>query len=145
MIFNILEQEWFQLILGAVALGISTLIGVGFDKLIKLLTQKGLSEKYARVLETTRQLIQDAVLMVQQTYVEQLKKDGKFTPENQKEALNKVVKTVTDSLSVEAANAIQEIYGDVTKWVKIQVEALVYTILPHNDKKDNNINNKIEG
>lgn len=141
MLFNLLEQDWFITILTAlataVAAGLTTLIGLGFNKLAKWLEQKGISEKHARILTQVKDLIQDSVLTIQQTFVEQLKKDGKFTPENQKEALNKAVELVIENLTTEAEEVLREIYGDFNKWLTIQIEAIIATILPHGKDKEN--------
>lgn len=135
ILFNLLEQEWFVNALAVVAIaisaGLSTLIGLWFKKLADKVEANTKDEKYTRVLNTVNQLIQDSVLAVQQTFVSQLKKDGKFDPENQKIAFNKAFETILANLTVEAEAILTEIYGDFKKWIAIQIEMIVATMLPH--------------
>lgn len=131
VLFNIWTQDWFQTIIGAVAVGLAALIGLAFNKLIKFLEQKGLDTKYARVLASVSKLIQDAVLMVNQTFVSQLKKDGTFLPEKQKEALVLATEAVVANLTEEARTVLSEVYGDVNAWIIVQIEAIINKMLPH--------------
>ena len=77
-LFNLLEQEWFVNLIAAVAIalgaGLSMLIGLLFKRLADNIEAKTKDKKYANVVNTVNQLIQSAVLTVQQTFVEQLKK-----------------------------------------------------------------------
>lgn len=139
ILFNLLEQEWFVNALAAVAIaigaGLSTLIGLLFKKLADKVEANTKDEKYARVLNTVNQLIQDSVLAVQQTFVSQLKKDGMFDPANQKLAFDKALEAILANLTVEAEAILTEIYGDFKKWIEIQIEMIVATMLPHGEGK----------
>ena len=137
ILFNLLEQEWFVNALAAVAIaigaGLSTLIGLWFKKLADKVAANTKDEKYVKVVNTVNQLIQDSVLAVQQTFVSQLKKDGKFDPESQKLAFDKAFEAILANLTVEAEAILTEIYGDFKKWIAIQIEMIVATILPHKE------------
>lgn len=123
------EQEWFLNLLGvlvtAVGAGLSTLIGLWFKRLADNVKAKTKNEKVNEVLHRVRNLVQDAVLTVQQTFTEQLKKDGKFDKEQQKIALQKAIDIILANLTKEAKDILNEIYGDVYKWLEVQVESII--------------------
>lgn len=126
---NLFEQEWFVNLLGvlatAVGAGLSTLIGLWFKRLADNVKAKTKNEKVNEVLHRVRNLVQDAVLTVQQTFTEQLKKDGKFDKEQQKIALQKAIDIILANLTEEAKDILNEIYGDIYKWLEVQIEATI--------------------
>ena len=101
MLLSIMEQEWFQIILGALSLGVAGLITWAFTMFQAWLNSKIKNEKLRAVLDAALDVIQKSVLAIQQTFVEQLKKDGKFDKEAQKEALKKSVNLALANLSDE--------------------------------------------
>lgn len=126
---NLFEQEWFVNLLGvlatAIGAGLSTLIGLWFKRLADNVKAKTKNEKVNEVLYRVRNLVQDAVLTVQQTFTEQLKKDGKFDKEQQKIALQKAIDIILANLTEEAKDILNEIYGDIYKWLEVQIEATI--------------------
>ncbi len=123
------EQEWFvnllSVLAAAVGAGLSTLIGLLFKRLADNVKAKTKNEKVNEVLYRVRNLVQDAVLTVQQTFTEQLKKDGKFDKEQQKIAFQKAIDIILANLTEEAKDILNEIYGDVYKWLEVQVESII--------------------
>lgn len=123
------EQEWFVNLLGvlatAIGAGLSTLIGLWFKRLADNVKAKTKNEKVNEVLHRVRNLVQDAVLTVQQTFTQQLKKDGKFDKEQQKIALQKAIDIILANLTEEAKDILNEIYGDIYKWLEVQVESTI--------------------
>jgi hypothetical protein len=123
------EQEWFVNLLGAlltaIGAGLSTLIGLWFKRLADNVKAKTKNEKVSEVLHRVRNLVQDAVLTVQQTFTEQLKKDGKFDKEQQKIAFQKAIDIILANLTEEAKDILNEIYGDIYKWLEVQVESTI--------------------
>lgn len=126
---NIWNQEWFvgliSTIVLAIGAGLSTLIALWFKKLGDNLAAKTKNEKYNEILTIVKGLIQDAILTVQQTFTEQLKKDGKFDGVKQKEAFQKAMTIIKGNLTSEAEEVLNELYGDVYKWLEVQIETAV--------------------
>lgn len=126
------EQEWFVNLLGilatAIGAGLSTLIGLWFKRLADNVKAKTDNEKVSEVLHRALNLVQDAVLTVQQTFTEQLKKDGKFDKEQQKIALQKAMDIILANLTEEAKDILNEIYGDIYKWLEVQVESTIASL-----------------
>lgn len=131
MLLSIMEQEWFQIILGALSLGVAGLITWAFTMFQAWLNSKIKNEKLRAVLDAALDVIQKSVLAIQQTFVEQLKKDGKFDKEAQKEALKKSVNLALANLSDEAKKILEENFGNLEEWLTMQIEALVLKLPGH--------------
>lgn len=69
--------------------------------------------------------ITDAVAATSQTYVDALKQAGNFTEEAQAEAARKALTACLASISPAATAFIEEIYGDVKKYLTNKIEAEV--------------------
>lgn len=94
-------------------------------------TDNELAKKYISLLSST---ITNCVIATNQTYVETLKKQGKFDVEAQKEAFNMTLNAVMALLTDEAKQYLSEIYGDLNTYITNQIEATVnqnkITVLP---------------
>lgn len=129
MLTAILENEFVKNLLTTVVLALgtalSTLIGILFKRLTDWVAEKAKGQKYKRTLETIEASIRSAVLMVQQTFVDNLKKEGKFDSEAQAKALELAVKTATSQINDEMKKVIEELFGDIEEWLKTQIEAFI--------------------
>ena len=63
-----------------------------------------------------------AVSTVMQTYVDNIKKDGKFTQEAQNEAKAQAIEIATNLITVDAQKAITSMYGDFSVWIYNKIE-----------------------
>ena len=81
-----------------------------------------LADKYVQMLTDT---ITACVIATNQTYVESLKKQGKFDAEAQKEAFNLTYNAVMAVLTDEAKHYLAAIYGDLTAYITTRIEAEV--------------------
>ena len=89
---------------------------------IKQKTKNETSQKYLTMLNDT---ITATVLATTQTYVEALKKEGKFDIEAQKIAFQKTYNSVMTILTEEAKKYITEAIGDLNAYVTNRIEAEV--------------------
>ena len=80
--------------------------------------------KYTNMLEQT---IISCVIATNQTYVETLKKEGKFDAEAQKIAFDKTFSAVITILSDDAYNYLSEAIGDLEEYITNRIEAEVNT------------------
>lgn len=85
-------------------------------------TDSELADKYIQMLADT---ITTCVIATNQTYVESLKKQGKFDAEAQKEAFNLTYDAVMAVLTDEAKHYLTSIYGDLTAYITTRIEAEV--------------------
>lgn len=81
-----------------------------------------LANKYIQMLTDT---INSCVIATNQTYVESLKKQGKFDAEAQKQAFAQTTQAVLTILSQEAKDYLANIYGDLDKYISEKIEASV--------------------
>ena len=79
-------------------------------------------DKYLNMLEQT---ITSCVLATNQTYVESLKKQGKFDAEAQKIAFDKTFSAVITILSDDAYEYLEEAMGDLEDYITNRIEANV--------------------
>mgnify|MGYP004654040737 CR=1 FL=1 len=70
-------------------------------------------------------LVENAVDCVSQTYVDTLKKQGKFDAEAQKNAYNQAVEAITKLMDDDMKQVLTSIYGDLTIWMKVTIEAYI--------------------
>ncbi len=79
------------------------------------------------------QIIETAVVAVNQTFVEELKKNEKFTKEKQKEAFEKCKSIVLSLLTDHVRTMLEYIYGDLDSWLETKIELYV------NNQKNNRL------
>lgn len=77
------------------------------------------------LLAEVTEAITTAVTYTSQTYVDALKKSDSFSKENQEEALTMAVEKAKSLLTAEAIVFLEEAYGDVTEFLKTNIEAEV--------------------
>ena len=80
------------------------------------------AKKYTEMITNT---VIDCVIATNQTYVEALKKQGKFDENAQKVAFEKTLNAVLGILSEEAKNYIKETTGDLNLYLSQLIEAEV--------------------
>lgn len=80
------------------------------------------AKKYIEMLTDT---VTNAVIAVNQAYVDALKDKNAFTAEAQQEAFTMAYTAVLNNLTDEAKIYLNEIYGDLESYIKVLIEAKV--------------------
>lgn len=83
------------------------------------------NETLRKYVEDANEVIASIVLAVSQTYVDAMKKAGKFTPEAQEIAKNMAVQKAKELISDASREAIITLYNDFESYINNQIEALV--------------------
>ena len=83
------------------------------------------ARKYLNMLTDT---VVDCVMATNQTYVDALKKEGKFGAEAQKVALQTTYDEVMKLLNAEAKEYLTEASGDLEALIKTKIEATVKAV-----------------
>ena len=109
-------------IMGAVAAFVVTYLRAKSEQIRRKIDDDTIN-KYIYLAED---IIATAVLQVNQVFVEELKKDGKFDKERQQEAFNKCKEIVLTLLNDNAKTVIEFIFGDLNRWIDSQIEATVH-------------------
>lgn len=125
-------MDWIKMLQEIFYVCIIPLLGVLTGYLVSFLKAKGnqmaenanntLASKYIKMLTET---ICTCVIATNQTYVEALKKEGKFDAEAQKKAFQMTYDAVMSILSKEAKDYLQSIYGDLDTFLTNAIEAQV--------------------
>lgn len=89
------------------------------------LKEKFNDEKTSRYIEMAEKIVQQAVTYVSQTYVDELKKDGAFTKEDQKKAFEKSKTLVYGLMKEECKKAVESNYISYEKWLETKIEETV--------------------
>ena len=84
------------------------------------------------LMDEIKDRVNDAVVFVNQTYVNALKKEGKFDLDAQKQAFNTAYQTIIETLSAEALDYIEAISGDSNKFLEVLIEKNVFEEKPWN-------------
>ena len=92
------------------------------SKELQIKAKNDLADKYIQMVTDT---ITDCVIATNQTYVENLKKEGNFDIEAQKIALNKTCDAVLEILSDDAKEYLAAAFGDLNIYIINKVEATV--------------------
>ena len=86
---------------------------------------KAKNEKANKYLDMLTDTITSCVIATNQTYVEALKKEGKFDLEAQKLAFKKTMNAVLALLTKESQEYLNEAVGDLNLYISQQIEAAV--------------------
>lgn len=107
-------------------LGILTAFLIVFiSKKAQELKAKTNNELYSKYIDMLEQTIINCVIATNQTYVDALKREGKFDGEAQKIAFQKTYESVMAILSEDAKIYLNEAIGDLQAYIINQIEAQV--------------------
>lgn len=122
-------QEFLSILLQAVLIAavpvIAGFAAKGLTALARYLGVKIENTTVAKYAQEITQAVTTAVTYVSQTYVDELKKSGTFTEENQKIAIEKALEVARQQLTQEALEFITTAYGDITEYLTSLLEAEV--------------------
>lgn len=116
------------IILGALGTIVTALVTWGIERLIAWLNTKIKDNKALKFLTEAIGVVQSVVKATFQTYVEALKNKNVFDEDAQKEALNRAIAQTKATLSVETQKYITDNYGDLTEWIRLQIESTLYDL-----------------
>lgn len=109
-----------------VLIALSSFIIAFLRKQTEKLQERIKDEKSQKMIEIADGIVEQAVSMVTQTYVDGLKEDGLFTKDKQEIAFAKSKDIVYKLMTKDAVNAIKENYGDYDEWIKTKIESSIY-------------------
>ena len=77
------------------------------------------------IINLVESIVTNVVAYVQQTYVDNLKADGKFDVEEQKIAFGKAYNGALELISEEQKALIESLFGNFGDWLSVLIEAAV--------------------
>lgn len=120
MLINIIS-----VLVTAVVIPVISLLGA---KLVSWLSTKIKNEKANKMIKTATEIVVSSVKTVFQTYVDALKKEGKFDKESQILALTKAKDIALSQMTEDVKEFIQTNYGELDLWLTTQIEATINTL-----------------
>ena len=113
---------------------VSGLVGLAFTvasvilvpMLAAWLKSKTKNEVLEKAIDRAGKIIISAANKTTQTYVDALKKAGKFDAEAQKTAFQMTMNAVLELLNTETKQAIIDTYGDLNAWLSTEIESAVF-------------------
>ena len=121
-------KEVLPILYSVLGTAITALVSWAVSLLISWLNKKIKDEKVRKWTTDITKIITDAVMSVFQTFVETLKKNGKFDENAQKEAKDKCLDIIMNQLTPDMKNYITENFGDLKEWLSHQIEAIIYSL-----------------
>ena len=121
-------EQWLQILIAAVSVIVTGLASWGVATFTTWISSKMKDKKMAKILSDIFQIITDVVMEIFQTYVEALKKEGKFDVAAQKMAKDRAMEKIIARLSDTMRNYISEHYGDIRNWISEQIEVAIYQL-----------------
>lgn len=112
-------------IIPALAIIVTGLASWGISALVAWLNTKIKNEKVRTALKNTRDIIMAAVAETSQTFVDDIKKTGKFTEVLKIEAYDKTLQKVKMQLTEEATKLIATTTNDIDAWLHAEIEKAV--------------------
>ena len=117
--------QLYNLVLFPLILTVGGFMIVFINTKTQELKNKTKNEKEQKYIERIGGIINACVLTTNQTYVESLKREGKFDAEAQKQAFEDTKTAVLGMLNVELQDFITEVFGDVNEYLTTAIEASV--------------------
>jgi archaellum component FlaG (FlaF/FlaG flagellin family) len=104
------------------------IIGYIGAKLAKYLNSKISDDKTKQIMEDINSIIVSNVRAITQSYVEDLKKYGRFDNVAKSNALERAKSKIMSELSNKEKTYLNNKYKDVNKWIESQIESTIYSI-----------------
>lgn len=118
------NQIGTQIIIGIVGVIVSGL-GIFFTYLINRFIK---NDELKQIMNSLKELVKSAVLDIQQTYVDELKKNGAFDYEAQKRAVEKCLDTIKANMPLKVETWLKSNFKDIEGYLRTLIEAQVKLI-----------------
>ena len=122
-----MEQFWviFWGAIGTALTGLLTWLSVTITNFIN---SKIKDKKITQHMIAITEIVMKSVQTVSQTFVDVMKKSGKFDEQAQKEAKERAMTIIKSQLTPELTTYITENFGDITNYLSTQIEATIYNL-----------------
>lgn len=120
-VMNLIET----LVLAPLIIAISSFLIALIRQQTSKIEEKIKDEKTKRMLEIAENVVSQAVATVSQTYVDDLKKDGIFDTDAQKEAFEMSKDKIYMLLTTDTLQAVKDNYGNVEEWINTKIEETI--------------------
>lgn len=124
---DVLSVVIYLVITGCGVALVNELLKFGNAKVDEIQTNTKLAEhdKLNVLINRAQSVVTTIVQSINQTFVSGLKSSGEFTKESAVKAKDMALEKAHELISDEAANAIEEVYGNVDEYLDVFVEQVV--------------------
>lgn len=123
-----MPQELVTILWGALGTIVTAFIGWLSTTAIIWLNKKIKDKDLARWSTAVAEIIFNAVQCVQQTFVDTMKKSGKWDEATAKEAKERCLTIIKSELTDELRKYITDNFGDMEAWLMNQIESVIYQL-----------------
>lgn len=123
-----MPQEFWTILWSALGTLVTALVSWLSATAIVWLNKKIKDKDIARWSSAVAEIIFNAVQCVQQTFVDDMKKAGKFDAEAAKQAKNKAMAIIKGQLTEELRKYITDNFGDMEEWLMNQIESVIHQL-----------------
>ena len=120
-IINLIET----LVLTPLIVAVSSFLIALIRKQTLKIEEKIKDEKIKGMLSTAESVVSQVVATVSQTYVDALKKNGKFGKDEQEKAFEMSKNKINKLLTIDVIQALQENYGNIDEWIVTKIEETI--------------------
>ena len=120
-----MDKTWMDVLIQVIEMLVGLVVTAGIPYLFALLRSKVKHSKVQAYLYRAEDYLASAVTMVNQTFVEQLKKDGVFDADAQAQAFQMAMDAWLDMMNEEMKRIIMEEVGNFDAWAETIIEAKV--------------------
>ena len=123
-----MSTEILNILLTALSIVVTSLVSWAVALLIQYLNNKIKDKRAAKWMTEITLIITNAVQNVFQSFVDTLKKEGKFDEKAQKEARERAITIIKSQMRDELISYVINNYGDLEDWLNSQIEAIIYQL-----------------
>ncbi len=123
-----MPQEFWTILWSALGTVVTALVSWLSATAIVWLNKKIKDKDIARWSSAVAEIIFNAVQCIQQTFVDDMKKAGKFDAEAAKQAKNKAMAIIKGQLTEELRKYITDNFGDMEEWLMNQIESVIHQL-----------------
>lgn len=141
-----MAEVWKEVLMNLIYLGIIILIptfiyGVnkGAVALVEYLSTKTNKSILDTIMAEITTFVSESITYVMQTYVDSMKKSGKFDKESQKTAYNMAYDAAVKLIPAESKEMFESVYGSLDEYLKILIEAEVKKLKQQEELAGNNV------
>ncbi len=121
---NLLTELLYVVLIGAIPIVSKYLIQQIEAKKNEIL-KNDKAENFQNSIDGAMILVEKVVDYVSQTYVDALKKEGKFDAAAQQNAYNKAVEALEKLMDDDMKHVLINVYGDLSTWMKVVIESYI--------------------
>ena len=120
-----MTPTWTDILIQIVQIIVYALVAGAIPFVIKWAKTKTDNEILETLIDTAGKIVSDSVTMINQTFVDNLKAEGEFDAESQREAFQKCSENILSMMNDETKQAVIKLYGSLEVYISTMIEKYV--------------------